>query len=173
MRIKPEWRGDAPPPGRFDIVAAIGCDPTPVDLTDPIQASRLRAYIWPELTERFERLDAARELASLHPPEIERMRAGDFVEKVLSRKPEPEVTRMIAHSVVWQYIPASEREAITEAIESAGADASAETPLAWVMLEANRDTHRHELTVRWWPGGSDTIKLAEAHPHGAWVDWQG
>ena len=171
MRIAPEWRGDPPPAQSFDIVEATGCDVAPVDLTDSDQALRLRAYIWPELTERFARMDAAVEAANRFPPEIEKTRAGDFVAKVLAREPKPGVTRMIMHSVVWQYIPADERAAITSAIEEAGEAATIEAPLAWVMLEANRDTHRHELTVRWWPGGAETVKLGTAHPHGSWVEW--
>jgi len=27
--------------------------------------------------------------------------------------------------------------------------------------------------VRYWPGGAEVVKLAEAHPHGAWVEWLG
>jgi hypothetical protein len=27
--------------------------------------------------------------------------------------------------------------------------------------------------VRYWPGGAEPVKLAEAHPHGAWVKWEG
>ena len=173
MRIAPEWRGDPPPAGDFAIIAAEGCDIAPVDLTDEVQALRLKAYIWPELTARFARMDAAIEAARRFPPEIARMRAGDFVEGVLARPPQPGVTRMIAHSVVWQYIPADERERITTAIEQAGEAAGEDTPLAWVMLEANRDTHRHELRVRYWPGGAESVQLATAHPHGEWVEWRG
>ena len=173
MRIAPEWRGDRPPAASFDIVEATGCDVAPVDLTDPAQALRLRAYIWPELTERFARMDAAVEAANRFPPEIEKTRAGDFVANVLARQPRRGVTRMIMHSVVWQYIPEDERKTITAAIEEAGAAATMDSPLAWVMLEANRDTHSHELTVRWWPGGAEAVKLATAHPHGSWVEWNG
>ena len=173
IRIAPEWRGAPPPAGCFDIVEAQGCDIAPVDLTDPAQALRLRAYIWPELTERFTRMDAAVEAANRFPPEIDKCRAEDFVARLLAREAKPGVTRMIAHSVVWQYVPAEERTAIRAAIAKAGEDATMETPLAWVMLEANRDTHRHELTVRWWPGGAEPVKLAEAHPHGSWVEWSG
>jgi len=173
MRIAPEWRGEPPPATGFRIVAAEGCDVAPVDLADPDQALRLRAYIWPELTERFARMDAAVAAAKKAPPRIAKARAGDFAAEVLARPPRAGVTRTLAHSVVWQYIPAHERQAIAVAIQAAGASVKAEAPLAWAMLEANRDTHRHELTVRWWPGGPDPVKLATAHPHGNWVEWSG
>lgn len=173
MRIVPEWRGAPPPDRPFGIVSAEGCDVAPVDLTDPDQALRLRAYIWPELTERFARMDAAVADAQLAPPLSAKTSAGAFVADVLARPAKPGVTRAIVHSVVWQYIPADERAAIAASIQTAGQLATADAPLAWIMLEANRDTHRHELTVRWWPGGSEPVRLATAHPHGAWVEWAG
>lgn len=171
MRIAPDWRGAPPPAATPRIVSAEGCDVAPVDLTDPEQALRLRAYIWPEHTERFARMDAAIAAAHAAGPRISKCNAGDFVTDVLARPSQSGVTRVIMHSVVWQYIPAEERAAITEAIEAAGNSATEDAPLAWVMLEANRDTHRHELTVRWWPGGPESARLATAHPHGSWVEW--
>ena len=172
MRLEPEWRGPPPPAQSYDIVAAQGCDVKPVDLTDPAQALRLRAYIWPEFTERFARLDAAVAAANTMPPEIAREAADAFVERVLADAPEPGVTRVIMHSVVWQYVPEDQRTRVTEAIEAAGANATQDAPLAWVSLEANRETHRHELSVRYWPGGEEWQRLAVAHPHGAWVEWE-
>ena len=173
MRLEPEWRGNPAPQGGFDIVAAQGCDIAPIDLTDPTQALRLKAYIWPEFTERFARMDAAIAAAERFPPEIERKRAADFVAETLARPAEPGVTRVIMHSVVWQYLPEVERETITGLIEKAGAQAQADSPLAWLSLEADRDTHRHELTVCHWPGGEDRRHLASSHPHGQWIKWRG
>ncbi len=173
MRIAPVWRGASPPDGAFGVAAAEGCDVAPVDLADPRQALRLSAYIWPDSPERFARMDAAIACAREEPPLIHHLNAGAFVEDILARPARPGVTRVIAHSVVWQYIPRDERRAITRAIEAAGEWADADAPLAWVSLEANRDTHRHELTLRWWPGGPQPVTLASAHPHGSWVEWCG
>ena len=44
---------------------------------------------------------------------------------------------------------------------------------ARVRLETNRETFRHELSVRYWPGGEEPVLLSEAHPHGAWIAWRG
>lgn len=173
IALAPEWRGPPPPDHVVEIVSIKGCDVAPVDLTDAEQARRLKAYVWPELTERFARMEQAIAMAYTSPPRIERSRAGSFVETVLGDEPVQGATRVIFHSVVWQYIPADERAATTAAIEAAGAEASAEAPLAWVSLEANRDTHRHELRVRYWPGGEAEHLLGTAHPHGAWVEWEG
>jgi hypothetical protein len=173
MHLTPEWRGDPPPAQGFDIVGAEGCDVAPVDLTDEAQALRLKAYIWPEFTERFARMDAAVAAANTFAPEVERMRAVDFLRDRLARPQQEGTTRVLMHSVVWQYIPRDEQDRIVELMEAAGDRAREGTPLAWVSLEANRDTHRHELTVSYWPRGEMRRRLATAHPHGSWIEWTG
>ena len=132
---------------------------------------RLKAYIWADATERMVRMDAAASLAAESPPELVRMDAAEFVAQRLATPQEEGVTRVLFHTVMWQYLPDATREAISAAMEQAGARASTSKPLAWIELETNRATFRHELRVRYWPGGEDGTLLAEAHPHGAWVEW--
>jgi hypothetical protein len=173
MRLTPEWRGPPPPAGEVEIVAIRGCDVSPVDLSDPVEALRLKAYVWPDAPERMGRIEAAAHLAAAKPPLLERKDAGTFVEERLETSQPHGVTRVLYHSVMWQYLPESTRRSITAAMEQAGAHASAERPLAWVQVETNRETFRHELSVRYWPGGEEAVKLSEAHPHGAWIEWRG
>ena len=173
MRIAPEWRGEALNGAPFEIVSTEGCDVAPVDLTDPEQALRLTAYIWPEFEQRFARMKVAAAMARQEPPGLVRMAAADFVDEMLVRPVQEGTTRVVMHSVVWQYLAPEEQARITSAIEAAGASAGMETPLAWIRLEANRDSHRHELSVRYWPGGAVKRWLGTAHPHGAWVEWTG
>lgn len=173
MRLSPEWRGSPPPDEPIMVTGARGCDVAPVDLTDLAQAARLRAYIWPEFRLRFARMDAAIVAAEADPPHIARESADVFVQRILAEPPTGSQTRIIMHSVVWQYIPQDERDRVTQLIEAAGSAATADAPLAWVALEANRDTHRHELGVRYWPGGEEWQTLATAHPHGKWIEWAG
>jgi hypothetical protein len=172
MQIVPEWRGPPPPQASVEIVAARGCDVAPIDLSDPEQALRLKAYVWAEATERMARLDAAAQLAAMAPPELVRQDAGEFVAERLAAPQDTGVSRVLFHSVMWQYLTAEKREAITAVMERAGAAATAERPLAWVQLETNRATFRHELSVRYWPGGEEAVILGEAHPHGAWIIWR-
>ena len=173
MQIAPEWRGSPPPASAIGFVDARGSDIAPVDLTDERQALRLKSYVWPEATGRMARIDAAIALAQRMSPEIERMDAGDWVIKEVTRKQEAGVTRVIAHSIMWQYLPEFTQERIETAMEEAGAAATAEKPLAHIALETNRETFQHELKVRYWPGGEAPVHLANAHPHGAWVEWLG
>ena len=173
MAFTPEWRGTHPPQQPIDIVGLKGCDVAPVDLTDPAQALRLKAFIWPEHAVRFARMEAAVAAARQKRPDIVRAAAPDFIEAEL-RKPQAKgTTRVLMHSIVWQYVPEDQQLRVTTAMEEAGAEATPDRPLAWIALEANRTVHHHELVVRYWPGGEASKMLGRAHPHGAWVEWMG
>lgn len=171
MQLAPEWRGPPPPAGKVEIVSIRGCDVAPVDLSDPAEALRLKAYVWTDAQERMGRIEAAARLAAEKPPLLERKDAGTFVEERLEAPQDAGVTRVLYHSVMWQYLPEATRQSIAAAMEQAGTRATAEKPLAWVKLETNRATFRHELSIRYWPGGEEEVVLSEAHPHGAWVIW--
>lgn len=173
MRIKPEWRGSPPPANPVDIGAIRGCDQAPVDLSDPDAALRVKSYVWPENADRIARMDAAIALAGERRPDVARADALDWVVERLASPQEKGVTRVFHHSIVWQYIPAERRDAIRAAIKAAGAHATADRPLAWMMLETNRETFKHELRIRHWPGDGEWHLLAEAQAHGAWVEWYG
>ncbi|WP_233997072.1 DUF2332 domain-containing protein [Porphyrobacter sp. HT-58-2] len=172
MHLAPAWMGPPPPSQDIAIVSTRGCDVAPVDLTDPAQALRLKAYIWPEHTIRFGRMDAAIRAALEKKPEIVPMNAADFVEAELASPQEAATTRVLMHSIVWQYVPEDQQARITAAMEAARAKATSERPLAWVQVEADRTVHRHKLTVRYWPGGGGReVQLAWSHPHGVDVEW--
>jgi len=173
MRIVPEWRGAPPQPAPVEITAIEGCDRAPVNLADPAEALRLKSYVWAEVTERLGRIDAAIALAGKQPPHLTQMDAGDWVEQRLAAPQEADTTRAFYHSIVWQYLPPETRARIETAMARAGAAADGTRRLAWIMLETNRATFRHELTVRCWPGGAEPVQLGEAHAHGAWVEWRG
>ncbi len=139
------------------------------------QALRLKSYVWPEATERMQRIDAAIALAGKQPPDLVRADAGEWVPRILALPQEEGVTRVLYHSIMWQYMPISTRESIVAAMEAAGEKATGERPLAWIQLETNRVTFNHELAVRFWPDPDALgwVTLATAHPHGAWVEWLG
>ncbi len=170
MQIKPEWRGPAPAPAPVEITSLQGCDRAPVNLAHPAAALRLKSYVWAEVTERLARIDAAIRLAGERAPDLVQMDAGEWVDQRLAAPLARGVTRVIYHSIVWQYLPPETRARITRAITAAGEGGQC---LAWIMLETNRKTFRHELTVRHWPGGGAPVLLGEAHAHGAWVAWHG
>ena len=67
MAFTPEWRGNHPPQHKIAFAGLKGCDVAPVDLTDPAQALRLKAYVWPEHHIRFARMAAAIAAATENP----------------------------------------------------------------------------------------------------------
>ena len=171
ITIRPEWRGPPPPSDAFTISAVRGCDQTPIDVRGDAAADRLRAYIWPEMVERFARMDAGIAMIRTRGVDLVQADAADWVETALATPQAPETTRVLMHSIVWQYLPDETQTRITRAMEAAAAAATPERPLAWIALETNRDTFQHELMVRYWPLGDDMTVLATAHAHGVWVEW--
>ncbi|WP_152553493.1 DUF2332 domain-containing protein [Erythrobacter longus] len=180
MRIAPEWRGargsPPAPTADFEILSVRACDVAPIDLTDEAPALKLKSYVWPDAPGRMARIDAAVALANESPPSVVQMDAGDFVEQCLNAPQKPGTTKAMFHSIMWQYMPKNTQDAITERFNAAGKRATPDAPLAWVALETDPATFRHELKVRLWNGSEDdgkTYTLGHAHPHGAWVEWLG
>lgn len=171
MEFTPEWRGLPPPAEGIEIVSTRGCDVAPVDLRDPAQALRLKAYVWPEHQVRFERMEAAIAAAHEQAPDLVAMNAADFVEAELAKPQEAGTTRVLMHSIVWQYVPLEQRERVRRAMEAAGAAATADRALAWIAVEANRNNFAHEVMGRYWPGGGGQVQLGLSHAHGVWIEW--
>ena len=168
--IRPDWRGPPPPDAAVEIVAVRGSDVAPVDATDAAQAARLAAYVWADAPERMERIERGIAMLRQTPVRIDQADAADWVEARLAEPQEAGVTRVLMHSVVWQYLGDARRERIRLMMDAAGARATPERPLAWVMMEPNRDLHRHEVRVRCWPGARGMELVALTHAHGAWVE---
>ena len=169
VRLAPEWRGATPPAVPVEIVSARGVDVAPVDISDPAQVARLRGYVWADAPERLARLDAA---IALGPPAVEAGDAADWLEARLAEPQAAGVTRVLMHSVVWQYLPADSATRILAAMTAAGSRADAARPLAWVQMEPIRDAGRQEIRVQSWPGHAAWEIVGLTHAHGAWVEGQ-
>jgi len=171
--IRPDWTGPPPPAADIRFDALRGIDQSPLDLTDPDNERRLLAYIWPDQPQRIERVRAAITMQRDHPVDLVQGDAVDWVEARLAEPQAPGTMRVVMHSLVWQYLGDERQARITSAIEAAGSMATADAPLGWVSLEADRTLNAHELVVRSWPGYGEPIKLANAHAHGFWMEWLG
>lgn len=171
VTIRPTWNGPPPPGDPFRINSVQGCDIQPIDVRDDAAANRLMAYIWPEMPERFARMEAGIEMIRVQGVDLVQADAADFVEARLVTPQAAGTTRVLMHSIVWQYLPETVQRRIQAAMADAGAKATAAKPLAWISLETNRATFRHELKVSYWPGGGEPVLLGEAHAHGIWINW--
>src|SRR3546814_11242770 len=87
--------------------------------------------------------DWSSDLSSSDLPNLVHANAADFVEAELATPQPAGTTRVLMHSIVWQYVPADQQARVTAAMEAAGARATADRPRAWNALEANRKVHHH------------------------------
>lgn len=159
--IETDWNG--PPPQHLSATPTIrsraACDLGPLDLSDPAQALRLRAYVWPDQPERLARLDAAVALARKTHVKVDRADAAEWLEARLANRRRDGMT-VIYHSVFLIYPPVETRQRIQRAIEAAGCDATPDAPLAWVCFEpeplfgGEPASGMMRTRLQAWPGGA-------------------
>ena len=178
VALSTQWSG---PPPRFPAHAAIrhraACDQKPLNAALPEDRLRLRAYIWPDQPERLERVNAAMEIARAQSIKPDAQDAGAWIAEKLAARAKDSLT-VIYHSVFFQYPPQAVRDAITLAIETEGACATAEAPLAWLRFEPGGILGHEQkgasmiLELIEWPSGRKRV-LADIDPHGRFVHWHG
>jgi hypothetical protein len=172
LTITADWQGGPPDlAAPVRVADRLGCDLRPIDLTDPEARLWLQAYVWPDQAARLAMLQAAMATASAMNVRVEKKSAGPWIAGQLAARPRGQTT-VIYHSVVMQYFSEEQKSAFVGALESAGAGATAETPLAWLRLEHESLADQFALRLTLWPGGEETL-LAFAHPHGRAVKWLG
>lgn len=172
VQVRPEVLGTVPDGLRMpEVLSRTGIDPFPVDATTEDGRLTLLSFVWPDQTERFDRIAAAIDVARTEPVElVATTRTAEAVAAAL----QVDGPRIVLHSIVWQYLPTSERWAVTEALEAAGERATAESPLAWVRFEPDEwDRRRAAVWLRTWTGdgsaaGHDRL-VAQVDYHGRWV----
>jgi hypothetical protein len=162
--------GSVPVPAELpEVVARIGVDLNPLDVTDPDDRAWLRALVWPDTAEadRLQRLDAAAAVAAQEPPTL---LAGDLVERLpeaLALVPAG-ATPVVLHTAVLPYLAVPHRAAFIERVR--------DLPVRWVAQEG---CGMVPGTGERYPGGwgpyfvlsLDGRPLAHTAPHGGRVDW--
>jgi hypothetical protein len=167
VRLTPAWSGPPPPEARVVIASRRGVDLSPVNPAR--ERERLLAYVWPDQTERLARIESALTLAGEHPPHVDQGDAAQWTEDRLTEHQPDGVTRVLLHSVAFQYFPAETQARVAAAAEAAGRAASEERPFAWLRYEIVPGDPRYSLRLRAWPG-VDSL-LAWCHPHGTEISW--
>jgi len=169
VTIVPEWRGERPDLPPLDIASVRGCDVAPMDAADPAVERRLAAYVWAEHPQRLDRLARAVAIVRDQSVRLEQADAADWIEARFAEPQAEGVTRVLMHSVVWQYLPEATAERIRAAMRAAGARATPERPLAWVSMEPDRALAHQVVSVSSWPGDGERAVVATAHSHAQWV----
>ncbi|SCY71255.1 DUF2332 domain-containing protein [Paracoccus tibetensis] len=167
--LRPEWRGPGrPEPCPIKVADRRGVDLSPLDASDPADALRLQAYIWPDQPERLARTRAAMTLVSA-PPD-----AGDAAPWLERRLAEatPGMLHVVYTTIAAQYFPEATQAAIAHSLARAGASATADAPLLHLALEADGETPGAGLSATLWSGGEPKqSRLGRADFHGAWISW--
>jgi hypothetical protein len=172
LELGAAWTGPPPPlHAPLRVASRAACDRKPIDLRDPLQRRRLRAYLWPDQTERLERFDAAVAMALAAGVTVEAADAADWARARAA--PRQDVATVVYHSIFWQYLPAQTQADLRAAIAAHGAAATPAAPLAWLRMEpVDGAPVPIELRLTLWPGGQDR-RLAIVQAHGATVAWEG
>ena len=159
-----------PLPGALPCVAwRAGLDLAPVDLHDPAQCAWLETLVWPEHTERLQRLRAAMRIAQADPPSVFR---GDLLTNLvaLARQAPGDATLVVFHTAVLAYVAdPSARERFVQSVRALNA--------VWISNESPRVFPAIAARVRRrGPPGAfllsvDGMPVAWSHPHGEWIEW--
>jgi hypothetical protein len=167
LQLRPEWKGGPPPDAAVRVARRRGVDLNPLDVRR--DGERLLAFVWPDQPRRLAQLEAALAIAARDPAAVDPGDAADWLEARLAERHEPGVTRVVLHSIAFQYFPEATKARIAAAMEAAGNAATAAAPLAWLRYEFEPTDDRITLRLRTWPG--EERLLAYCHPHGSEVKW--
>ncbi|MFD7039015.1 DUF2332 domain-containing protein [Rhodococcus jostii] len=124
--------GDRPVPVRVmpQVVARIGVDLDPVDVTDADEARWLRACLWPDQPERIARLDAEMALAATAPPLLLQGDAVEVMPDAVARVP-ADALPVVTTTWALSRFPVESRLRFLDRLD----EAAASRPVAWVSVE--------------------------------------
>lgn len=157
------------PPADVPITGRRGCDPNPLHPADPEHRLLLLSFVWAGQVERFRNLERALDVAATDPAPVDVADAGDWLAAQLTGRRAGRTT-VVLHSVVWQYLPASTKQAVDLALAGAARRATTDAPLAYLRFEPVDD--HAETRVTHWPGGDEHL-LASSGYHGSPLEWRG
>ena len=177
VRLECGTRGAVPVPTSMPaVVQRCGLDRSPVDVHDPARRRWLEACVWPDQTDRFERLRAAQEIAAGSDIDVRR---GDAVTDGTAIAASFDAHPVITNTWVLNYLSPDDRRAYVDAL----GDLGAQRDLSWIFLEMPllvpelpvRDPAQSDsvlVLVRWRNGRRTVEHLGIAHPHGYWLHWE-
>lgn len=132
VRMSSVIRGDRPIPGRAipEVVARIGIDLDPLDVTDADDARWLRACLPPDQPERAARLEAEMALAATDPPLLLRGDALDVLPDAFERVP-ADALPVVTTTWALSHFALESRLRFLHRLD----DAAAGRAVAWVSVE--------------------------------------
>ncbi|HEU4455433.1 MAG TPA: DUF2332 domain-containing protein, partial [Longimicrobium sp.] len=124
--------GKRPVPARAmpRVVARIGVDPDPADVTDADDARWLRACVWPDQPERAARLEAEMALAATAPPLLLQGDAVEVLPGAFARVP-ADALPVVTTTWALSHVPLESRLRFLHRLDGAAAGRT----VAWVSAE--------------------------------------
>jgi hypothetical protein len=162
-----ELRGERVPPlGPAPAIGGrAGLELNPVDLSNPEDRDWLRALMWPDQVSRLRRLERAIELFDKERPPI---RSGDALDLLSGALAEVALTQTacVYHTIAIYQFSAAMKESLENILIVAGL----RRPVWRLSFEFEGNESALSLT-RYHDGVRDERLLANAHSHGAWIEW--
>ncbi|MDP1793715.1 MAG: DUF2332 domain-containing protein [Acidimicrobiales bacterium] len=181
LRLECDLVGEAGVPTRSlpGVVARIGIDLSPVDISDPDDARWLRACLWPDQPERIARLDAAMTLARANPPELLAGNALDVLPDAAQRVPD-DALLVVMTTWALAYFELGDRLRFLRRLD----EIAARRAVAWISGEGVGiapgvptlgDSRRAAHSLVGLSLGEHRRMTFETigrcHPHGRWLEW--
>lgn len=168
VQLDTEVVGPVPIPTRLpEIVWRAGIDLRPLDVANPEDVRWLETLVWPEQTERLERIRAAVDIVRHDPPVLVRGNAIDELDALAAAAP-ANVTLVVITSAMLVYLPYPERMQLIEAIrETGGHGISLDATGVRPKMDAQ---YPHPVPGRF-TLSLDGVPLADVGPHGQFIDW--
>jgi hypothetical protein len=171
LTVECPWRGTNPPlDAPLRVVARAGCDLRPINPANAGHRERLISYIWADQRHRLHRVEAALAHAAKHGRTVDAADAAEWLAGKLATPQAADTTRVVFHTIVWDYVPAAAKERIDALISAAAAGATAQQPLARLTMESDTTPGSARLDLTIWPAGR-TITLGRGDYHGRWAAW--
>ena len=157
------------PDGHPRIAWRLGLDLHPIDVTDAGACAWLETLVWPEQSDRLDRLRAALSLARREPPQIVR---GNLLTDLAAcaRSAPSDAQLVVFHSAVLAYVPdQAARDMFARAVRDIGAVwISNEMPGAFPSMRAQLSQPGPRGAFLLAVNG---VPVAWTDPHGAWIEW--
>jgi hypothetical protein len=148
------------------VVERRASDPHPIDLADARAFLRLQSFVWPDQTERLQRLRAAVVVAATVPLTLERENFADWLASAVA--PRDGYATVVLQTVVEEHFTPLERDELHSLLRSIGQGASLRAPFAHVRMELEADTY--DTTVRTWPK-DETVTICRSDGHAQDIRW--
>lgn len=153
---------------RLEIAQRQGCDVHPLDARKSGDAARLLSFVWPDQSERFDRVRRAISIAQAHPVTVDRADGAAWIAQQAAVK--DGFVRVVMHTVMVEHLTAEQRRDLENVIRRVGESAGARSPFAWVRMEPPALTLSYETAITLWPGAREFV-VARSDGHAQNLRW--